>query len=154
MLLSTQFSGEESLLAESGYTITLRLRHPAMRPDEMSTSLGLDPHRCWNKGAARTSPEGEPLGGYQKDNAWTRCLAGGPSDELSLAKCLAAVMKELGPASEFLRQFRSTGGTTELEVMWSIGDAWPEEVFPHALLAQLAEVMLDLRVSTIVIADD
>lgn len=38
--------------------------------------------------------------------------------------------------------------------MWSIGDAWPEEVFSHALLARLVEVALDLRITTIVIADD
>jgi hypothetical protein len=140
-------------LAESGYTITLRLRHPKKRPDEISTALQLDPHRCWNKGSARTSPDGQPLGGYHEENAWSRVLAGGPSDELSLAKCVAGVLKQLHPAAEFLQQFRSEGGQSELDIQWSIGDAWPEEIFDHALISELAQMQLDLRVSTIVIAD-
>ncbi|MGZ3277370.1 MAG: DUF4279 domain-containing protein [Caulobacteraceae bacterium] len=140
-------------MTESGYTVTLRLQHPKRSPDEVSTALQMDPHRCWVKGSVRTSPHGEPPGGRHEANVWSRVLAGGPSDELSLARCLSGVLRDLSAASEFLQEFRGEGGQVELEIMWSIGDLWPEETFDHTVSAKLAEMKIDVRVSIIVIAD-
>ena len=125
------------------------LTHPKRQPEEVSGALMLDADRCWSKGSPRTSPDGAMLGGFHKENRWMKVLAAGDSDDISLARCLSGLIKQLSPAQGYLQQFVADGGSVEFGVMWRIGSLWPQETFKPKLLGQLAEMQIKLSISTV-----
>jgi hypothetical protein len=82
------------------------------------------------------------------DEGCHRCA----SHELSLAQRLSNLVERLN-GLRFCQDWRADGGKTEFEIMWSVGDAWPQESFSHNLLARLAEMKIDMSLQIIVIAE-
>ena len=100
------------LLTSPQFKASLRIRHPSLGPDEISSRLGLTPHVSWKKGETRRTPAGSQLSGQNSDNYWCYKL---PADEGSgLNEFLQSVAKTLSPNEDFLIRISDEGGTSEI----------------------------------------
>ncbi|MGH8176141.1 MAG: DUF4279 domain-containing protein [Steroidobacter sp.] len=57
-------------------SVSLRIRHPSIDPNEITSELGLTPDHAWACGEPRRSEGGLPLGGKRHDSYWTANLPG------------------------------------------------------------------------------
>jgi hypothetical protein len=136
-------------MVDNTFTITLSFWHPRRAPDEVTAALGVDPHRCWNRDAMRNRPDGTPLAGFHKENHWTKALESRADDDIGLAKRLGGIIDDLSRQRAFFQAFADDGGRAELSVFWNIGGVWPDETFQHKMLAKMADLRLDLKLSPI-----
>jgi hypothetical protein len=132
---------------ESSYSIDLRLEHPHRDPSEVTSALNMEPDRCWSAGSARVGPSGEVLGGFNKENRWSKVVKTDFFDNMRFEKVLLQLASDLQPAGEFLKDFRKDGGVITLETLWRIGSEWPQEKLRHSLLMALGELGIDLVLS-------
>ena len=123
------------------FSLSLRIEHPGMSPQDISTALSLTPRTSWCAGDPRRSPEGRVLDGRYPTTYWS-CNLDHPPGE-SLSECLGRSAETLAPHAEFLRTIRSTGGRCEFFVGWFSGRNSGELLGCH-LLCKLCELQIDL----------
>ena len=125
------------------YSVSLRFRHPACSPDEITEALDIEPSRSWLVGAPRRTPKGSPLQGTYRDTYWYALLVEGSSEERDLPRALATILDRLGDRTAFFLDFARTGGRAELFIGWfSHGNSG--DVLGRELLGRLSELKLDL----------
>jgi hypothetical protein len=122
-------------------SVSFRISHPTIDPDEISTQLGLEPKISWRAGDVRQSPKGTPLEGRNETTYWSYALNCQPTSEL--IELLEDFTVRLESYREFLIHLRSTGGRLEYFVGWFSGPN-SGEVFDHRLLGKIANLQIDL----------
>lgn len=111
----------------------------------ITAALRLEPERCWDKGAARNTPDGLPLAGRHKETYWGAHLP--PVDDyLRLDKAITAWLDRLTPQQDFIAAFADSGGRVELQVFWSLKGAF-DTTLPYGLICRLAEFRMGIEIS-------
>ena len=124
------------------YKISLRLRHPAMDPDEISAALKMQPHVRWMAGRPRRTPLGQPLEGTYRETCWSsRCAEGSGFD---LEDTLESLVQELERHKEFLAGFCATGGSVEYFIGWFTDGKNTGATFSWGLQRRLADLHVHL----------
>jgi hypothetical protein len=101
------------------FTISLRIRHPAIDPATITAALGIQPQHTWGAGEPRCDPAGAELGGAHRDSYWMGRLMDEPqlsSDSVSVEKVILKTLSQLRRAQSFLEQIDADGGAAELLV--------------------------------------
>ena len=124
------------------FRLSLRLRHPTLRADDISKSLGVTPNFSWSAGEPRRNPEGRTLGGTRDETYWTWSIS--TSDSTWLGDAIDANLVEIGAHSGFLRDFVSTGGSIEYFVGWFTSKVSGGETLNWELLRRLADYQINI----------
>jgi hypothetical protein len=116
--------------------IGLIIRHPQQALDDLTNLLGLQPHRVWQVGGARTTPKGKTIGGVWQDSAWLS------DQEVSFDTTDAAIKNyicRLQDAFERILDITNTGGRAVLVFRMSGSENYGFVLSPDQLreLAQL-----------------
>ena len=99
------------------FSVSLRLKHPAMDPTAISRQLHQRPTRAWKVGEKRRTPTGTELPGTYRETYWYRKLTREAilcSKGKGLESYLQKARSRLHPHARFFRRVRSGGGTAEL----------------------------------------
>lgn len=123
------------------FKVSLRLRHPKMNPDVISSELSLSSQFMYMARQRRKTPKGNLLSGFNKDSYWT-CEMEYARGE-GLADGLRASLSKLEKKSSFLKKFRATGGHAEFFIGWFVNSNCGE-VLDSDLLRRLADLKIDL----------
>jgi hypothetical protein len=109
------------------FAIRFRLWHPTITPDEISAELGIQPRHSFVK----------TRGAY-----WCSDGEEGKGDEFLPA--IDRFLDLLEPHAEFLRSFKSTGGTAELSVGWFTVQRSGGAILLSDRLAEMGALGVDL----------
>ncbi|HVY91033.1 MAG TPA: DUF4279 domain-containing protein [Hyphomonadaceae bacterium] len=129
------------------YAVGLQFWHPQRSPDEVTAALGLDPVRCWNKGAARSRPDGLPLSGRHEDNYWRIEFRVEGDGDIALRDAIGAELDKLGSAKAFLNAYTTERGRILMTIYWRLKESVGDDSLPHSFLARLADFRLDLEIA-------
>jgi hypothetical protein len=106
-------------MSEYEFTLSLRVRHPAIEPTEITQALGIEPQHTWKAGEPRRSPGGDSLEGTYRESYWIGQLMNEPqlsSDLVSLERALRQTLAQLRRSHPFLEGINTDGGVAELHV--------------------------------------
>jgi Domain of unknown function (DUF4279) len=106
-------------MSEYEFTISLRLRHPAIDPSRITQMLGIEPQHTWKAGDPRRDPAGGALAGVYRESYWMGRLMDEPqlsSTRLSVESVLLQTLAHLRRSHDFLEQLHAEGGVAELHV--------------------------------------
>lgn len=124
------------------YSISLRLRHPSMDPEKISTALGETPRFSWKAGERRRTPTGQSLEGLNDTTYW--CSQSIDGKGFDLASTIGLNLESLESHRSFLTGFCSTGGEVEYFIGWYTDGRNTGETFNSDLLKRLADLGIDL----------
>jgi hypothetical protein len=97
------------------HTLSLRIRHPQMRDDQITASLGLSPKHAWTAGEPRKSPKGTLLEGLRTESYWSSLLGNTATSEVGLLEeSIESALRSLEPHAQFLAEIIQSGGRAEL----------------------------------------
>ena len=127
------------------YAFSLRVEHPSLRAEEISTGLGLEPSRSWSAGDPRLSPAATPLEGIHDSTYWTARLSEeeGVRDH-ALLNVLAAALERLEERKVFLDSIPATGGSLSV-FLGLVGEGNFGISLPPDLLGRLAALRIHLE---------
>lgn len=131
-------------VARYSYIVSLRIEHPSMDPDDLTSRLGREPKRAWRAGSPRTTSRGRPLQGTNATSFWVVTLVDGEWPKTPIATALAEVVKDLESHAGVLHQVRAEGGRAELFVGWFFDEGNSGDELPASLLSDLGRLGLDL----------
>jgi Domain of unknown function (DUF4279) len=123
-------------MSEYEFTISLRLRHPAIDPSKITQTLGIEPQHTWKAGDPRRDPSGGALEGVYRESYWMGRLMDEPqlsSARLSVESVLLQVLAQLRRSHEFLEQLHAEGGVAELHVSLYAREAFRLELSEESL---------------------
>jgi Domain of unknown function (DUF4279) len=106
-------------MSEYEFTISLRLRHPAIDPSRITQTLGIEPQHTWKAGDPRRDPAGGALEGVYRESYWMGRLMDEPqlsSARLSVESVLLQTLSHLRRSHDFLEQQHAEGGVAELQI--------------------------------------
>jgi len=106
-------------MSEYEFTLSLRLRHPAIDPSNITRTLGIEPQHTWKAGDRRLDPAGGTLEGTYRESYWMGRLMDEPqlsSARLSVESVLVQRLTHLRRSHDFLERFHAEGGVAELHV--------------------------------------
>jgi hypothetical protein len=106
-------------MSEYEFTLSLRLRHPAIDPFRITQTLGIEPQHTWKAGEPRRDPAGRSLEGAYRDSYWMARLMEEPklsSAQLSVESVLLQTLAHLRRSQAFLEQLHAEGGVAELQI--------------------------------------
>lgn len=127
-----------------GYSVSFRVKHPRLRPNDIAASLNKTPRFSWAAGEPRMTPKGTLLGGTRKESYCAFEIGGGEDGEL--ARCLLNAVDGLKAHRAYLHEIRSTGGSLMFYIFWyPNGDIG--EVFETDLLFTLSDLGIDLGIN-------
>lgn len=123
------------------FEISLRIIHPNMDPDRISTELGLKPDITHHAGQQRPTPKGTLLEGVHNQSYWSRRLV--PNLVGRISDLIASSNGQLRQKENFLAELHKSGGKIE----YFIG-LYPSphfgETFDWSLLEQCAQLKINL----------
>jgi Domain of unknown function (DUF4279) len=123
------------------YEISLRIKHPDVSPEEISTALSLTPSHSWKAGDMMRIPQDKLLKSKQGFSYWS-CRFEEEAD-MTLSERLESLTSLLEERADFLGTIHRTGGTIEYFIGWFSGFN-SGDVFSHGLLQRLAALHIDL----------
>jgi hypothetical protein len=113
-------------MSEYEFTVSLRLRHPAVHPSRITQALGIEPQHTWKAGDPRRDPAGGALEGVYRESYWMARLMDEPqlsSARLSVESVLLRILTHLRRSQDFLEQLHAEGGVAELQIsLYARGD--------------------------------
>ena len=131
-------------MSEYEFTVSLRLRHPAIDPSKITRTLSIAPQHTWKAGDPRRDPAGGALEGAYRESYWMGRLVDEPqlsSARLSVESVLLQTLAHLRRSYAFLEQLHADGGVAELHVSLYAREAFRLEL-PEELLGLLSRLGL------------
>lgn len=123
-------------MSEYEFTLSLRLRHPAIDPSRITQTLGIEPQHTWKAGDPRRDSAGAALEGTYRDSYWMGPLMEEPklsSARLSVESVLLQTLAHLRRSQGFLEQLHADGGVAELHVSLYAREAFRLELSDETL---------------------
>ena len=123
-------------MSDYEFTVSLRLRHPAIDPSKITQTLGIEPQHTWKAGDPRRDPAGGALEGVYRESYWMGRLMDEPqlsSGLLSAESVLLQNLAHLRRSHAFLEQFKAEGGVAELYVSLYAREAFRLELSDESL---------------------
>jgi hypothetical protein len=118
------------------FTVSLRLRHPAIDPSKITQTLGIEPQHTWKAGDPRRGPSGGALEGVYRESYWMGRLMDEPqlsSARLSVESVLLQKLAHLRRSHAFLEQLHAEGGVAELHISLYAREAFRLELSDESL---------------------
>jgi hypothetical protein len=115
----------------SSTTVSLRIRHPSLSPDEISEGLGIAFRVARKSGEVRTTPDGAPLAGINEGTYWTAKLYS--QDSRGIALLLEAVLDFLDKRKAGVQKIIKSGGSIEVSIGWFLKTDDAERLSPEIL---------------------
>lgn len=100
------------LLMTPNYSISLRIYHPFIDPNDISKQLTIIPDRAWMAGQQRSTPKGTLLDGVNKETYWIHTFDS--NHEMGPNDFLKEIFKALYVNIDFFESVVSDGGRSEL----------------------------------------
>lgn len=100
------------LLMTPNYSISLRIYHPFINPNDISKQLIITPDRAWMAGQQRSTPKGTLLDGVNKETYWIHTFDS--NHEMGPNDFLKEIFKALYVNRDFFESVVSDGGRSEL----------------------------------------
>ena len=101
------------------FSVSIRIWHPSINPELISSGLGIEPDHCHEAGARRRTPRGDLLGGTYPESYWC-ANPFGIRDYSSLDNIAEEVLQDsivlLKPKREFLQSLVKGGGRVSVDV--------------------------------------
>jgi hypothetical protein len=126
----------DGCMSEYEFTISLRLRHPAIDPSKITRTLSIEPQHTWKAGDPRRDPAGGALEGVHRESYWMGRLMEEPqlsSTRLSVESELLQILAHLRRSYDFLEQLHAEGGVAELHVSLYAREDFRLELSAHSL---------------------
>jgi hypothetical protein len=123
-------------MSEYEFTVSLRLRHPAIDPSDITQALGIEPQHTWKAGDPRLDPTGAALEGVYRESYWMGRLMDEPqisSAALSVESVLLEKLAHLRRSHDFLERLHAEGGVAELHVSLYAREAFRLELSEESL---------------------
>jgi Domain of unknown function (DUF4279) len=123
-------------MSEYEFTVSLRLRHPAIDPSRITQTLGIEPQHTWKAGDPRRDPAGGALEGVYRESYWMGRLMDEPqlsSARVSVETVLLQNLTHLRRSHDFLQQLHAEGGVAELHVTLYAREAFRLELSEESL---------------------
>ena len=123
-------------MSEYEFTVSLRVRHPAIEPSKITQTLGIEPQHTWKAGDPRRAPAGGALEGAYRESYWMGRLMDEPqlsSGLLSVESVLLQTLAHLRRSHAFLEQLHADGGVAELHVSLYAREAFRLELSDETL---------------------
>ena len=101
------------------FAISLRIWHPSMLPASITKRLRLSPHITKTAGAARRTPQGNLLGGVNRESYWSADITprGMRSSKRQRVEAhIARLSRKLIRHGEFFKQIHRDGGQVRIWV--------------------------------------
>lgn len=101
------------------FTFSLRIRHPAIEPSEITQALGIEPQHTWKAGDSRRGSTGEPLERTYRESYWMGRLMDEPqlsSELMTVEAMLLQTLTQLRRSQEFLTRLSKEGAVAELHI--------------------------------------
>lgn len=146
---------------EQGFSVSVRIRHPAADPAELTKHIGLQPQHFWKAGDRRPSSPDDLSAGTYRETYWLAQLPM-PHEEalsaltsplsvestlaLTLESTLALAMHQFDRCPSFWRQFIAEGGSAEFLVEVFGSDGFSLEL-SHGTVAKMARLGMAISVS-------
>lgn len=106
-------------MSDYEFTMSLRIRHPHVEPDEVTRQLGMEPQHVWRAGEQRRDADGAATGGSYRESLWMCTLMAQPelsSDRVGVESELLHALGVLRRSLDFLQSLRDSGGVAELHI--------------------------------------
>jgi hypothetical protein len=135
-------------MSEYEFTVSLRIRHPAIDPATITAAIGIQPQHTWRAGQPRCDPAGTELVGTHHDSYWMGRLMDEPqlsSKGVSVEGVILKTLNHLRRAHSFLEQVNAEGGVAELLVSLYARDDFRLEL-PADALALLGRMHLAVAI--------
>jgi hypothetical protein len=129
------------------FHVELFIKHPAIDPADISAALGLEAHSAQRVGDPRTTPKGTPVSGNYWDTRWRHCVECSVPDQWYAAE-VTRLLDRLEPHKAFFANLKSTGGNACV-IIHFFSDGYLSDEIPHATLAKLVELGLDLGIECV-----
>jgi hypothetical protein len=100
------------------YVISLRIWHPSMPHEDITSAIGVEPKHNWNVGEPRVSPRGNQLGGTRTSSYWSAPLVSEPtsSETKEIEETLRLLLARFRHLEPFFLKLRREGGKSEFFV--------------------------------------
>ena len=129
--------------------VELFIRHPTMKPAEITAALGIEPLIVHGVGEPRRAPNGKLLGGTYPVTAWRHSTCYTLTEQWFADK-VTLLVELLLPHKSFLTGLRATGGETSIIVQF-LGDGYLGDNVPVDTLAKMADLQLDFGIECFVV---
>jgi hypothetical protein len=126
------------------FHVELLIVHPTFDPKDISAALGLEGHVTHRVGDRRKTPKGTVLAGHYPDTRWRHCVEYSAPDQFFAAE-VSSFVDKLGSHKVFLADLKATGGKASVIIQF-LGDGYYADKLPHATLAKVVELELDLAI--------
>jgi hypothetical protein len=133
-------------MSDYEFTMSLRIRHPAIDPAEISTTLGLQPQHTWCAGDGRLDSAGSALSGSYRESYWVCELMSRPelaTNQVRVESELKRVLDTLRRSFDFLQSLRESGGATEIYI-----SIFAREEFRIEISGELAALLGRVGITT------
>src|SRR6266404_3135648 len=125
------------------YSLSLRISHPQLNPDDVSRVLQLTPKKSWRAGEDRFNRIDGKVYGQYTTGYWYCNLGEGERDRNFLNDYIEECVRRLAGHANYFREIATSGGRVEFFVAWyGVGNIG--ECFQSGLLRQLGEMSIDL----------
>ena len=131
--------------------LTLRIRHPDIDPQQITTALGMLPLAFWKAGDRRRDSRGQSLEGHYHESYWMGTFAAAgrlPAAVSTPEATLMLAFTQLRRSKDFLARLREEGASVEL-VLHVLGGGELKLHLDPLLCATLAKIgvtlVLELR---------
>jgi hypothetical protein len=123
-------------MSDYEFTMSLRIRHPCIEPDEITQNLGIEPQHTWRAGDPRRDPAGDEIGGQYRESYWMGRLMTQPelaSDHVSIESEILRTLAQLRRSFSFIEKLKSEGAVAELQVSVFAREEFRLELLPESL---------------------
>jgi Domain of unknown function (DUF4279) len=110
---------DDGSMSKYEFTISLRLRHPAIDPVRITHTLAIEPQHSWKVGDPRRDAAGAALEGVHHESFWVAQLMEQPqlaTAGVSVESVLLQTLAHLRRSQSFLAQLDADGGVAELHI--------------------------------------
>lgn len=130
----------------AGLSLSIRIRHPSIAPELVSSRMKVKPTASHAVGSPRKTPSGKLLGGNYAETHWVFRLV--DRDDTELGKAIELANEWLTIRTEHVEAIVNSGGAVELYITVSSPGTLAAEL-PAELLIRCAALRLSISVEVL-----
>ena len=133
---------ETKLTRKVFYSLSLRLFHPSINPDDITTLLTLNPDHAWKAGDQIKTPAGDLFNGVREQTYWCRSTY---TEDNYFSAEINDLISYLAPHRDSLHRIKKEGGRTEI-YLGLPGSINTGDTLPLETLTKLVDLKVELSI--------